>query len=171
MKKTATLSPCGTYRYRLTRGEGNLMPVVMLNPSTADSDMDDPTIRRLLGFAARGIPLDGISGKMAGPYDGIDVVNLYALRSPNPKALLGVDDPYGPDNARHHAEFARAYGGMIIVAWGANARPAAVARFEQATGPFTEGLILSCFGTTKDGHPKHPLYLPGNSWLCPFFGY
>src|SRR5437868_12651695 len=71
---SAVISPCGKFRYRLTRqwGEGAALPFVMLNPSTADAEQDDPTIRKCVGFAKR----------MG--YDGIEVVNLYAYRATKP---------------------------------------------------------------------------------------
>src|SRR5689334_20041621 len=72
--KSAVLSPCGLYRYRLTRrwGDGPALLFVMLNPSTADATEDDPTIRRCTGFAKReGMP-------------AIEVVNLFAWRATDP---------------------------------------------------------------------------------------
>ncbi len=84
--KEAVISDCGRYRYRLTRrwGDGPLLSFIMLNPSTADAEVDDPTIRRCMGFARR----DG--------YGGIVVGNLYAFRTTKPKALFAADNPLGP---------------------------------------------------------------------------
>jgi hypothetical protein len=65
------------------------MAWVMLNPSTADAEVDDPTIRRCMSFAKR----EG--------YDGIEVLNLYGLRATKPKHLLDHPDPEGPQNLRH----------------------------------------------------------------------
>lgn len=169
--KTAILSECGTYRYRLTRGRGKLLPVVMLNPSTADASVDDATIRRLLGFAGRGLHIEAREGVFRREvYQGIDVVNLYAYRSTDPKALAGVADAYGPDNRDTHWRFCRDYGPEIVVAWGAHATPQAESRFfdvyDRHVGPRSLPL---CFGTNKNGSPKHPLYLPNNAQLCPYF--
>jgi hypothetical protein len=78
VKSGAELSACRTYRYRLWRQwDADLAPVVwvMLNPSTADESADDPTIRKCIGFAQRW------------GYGGIEVVNLYAYRSPDPRQL------------------------------------------------------------------------------------
>ncbi len=88
----AVLSADGVYRYRLWRTWDASKPTLaflMLNPSTADATEDDPTIRRCLGFA-----------KEWG-YGSLVVVNLFALRSPNPDALRENDDPVGPENGEH----------------------------------------------------------------------
>src|SRR5688500_18287560 len=110
MIKKATLSACGRYRYHLERRWAtHVLPIVMLNPSTADAEIDDPTIRRCMGFAKR----DG--------YGGIAVCNLYALRSPSPDDLWRADDPYGPDNGealRRLALYASVNTLPILCAWG-----------------------------------------------------
>ena len=85
----AVLSPCGVYRYLLTRRLGRGAKVatfIMLNPSRADAEKDDATIRKCMGFASR--------------WDcaRLQVVNLFALRAADPAALRGVDDPVGPEN-------------------------------------------------------------------------
>src|SRR5262245_19133112 len=90
--KEALISPCGLYRYWLTRTWDNSLRRVcwvMLNPSTADAEQDDPTIRRCVGFAR------------SWGAGGIIVVNLFAFRASDPKALLRAADPVGPDNDGH----------------------------------------------------------------------
>lgn len=151
---TAVLSPCGKYRYLLTREwDPNLPPLVvcMLNPSTADAVVNDPTIRRLIAFARR-------EGR-----GGLQVVNLYALRSPDPIALYGHPDPVGPGNDRHIAEAVRG-AGDVLVAWGANPGPQA-ARVAHVLGMIGRPV---CLGTTKDGHPRHPLYVRGAEPIVAF---
>ncbi len=144
------------------------MPVVMLNPSTADAHEDDPTIRRLMGFAGRGFTTE--HGTVIAPFDGIDVVNLYAFRSTDPNRLRTAGDPYGPDNRDTHHRFCEQYGTDIIVAWGANATPGAVQRFMGVLRHHIgEDNLVSCLGQNKDGSPKHPLYLSYNCGLHPFF--
>jgi hypothetical protein len=83
----ALLSECGQYRYRLWRLWDALAPVmvwVLLNPSTADADTDDPTVRKCVGFAR------------AHRYGGVVLVNLFAWRATDPKQLRIVNDPVGP---------------------------------------------------------------------------
>ena len=85
----AVLSPCGAYRYLLTRRFGpgkKLATFVMLNPSTADAERDDATIRKCVGFAR--------SWGCA----GLQVVNLFAFRATDPTDLRMADDPVGPEN-------------------------------------------------------------------------
>lgn len=159
-RKDADVSACGTYRYTLERqwGMGPPLCFIMLNPSTADASLDDPTIRRCMGFARR----EGAGG--------IWVANLYALRSTSP-ALLGVHpDPVGPENDRaigdvllmgalgHHP---------VIAAWGAwQTRDGRADHIVERAADF--GADLRCLGTTKDGHPRHPLYVRADQPLVPF---
>lgn len=148
----AILSGCGKYRYRLERAWGTAPPqtFVMLNPSTADANIDDPTIRRCITFAKR-------EGR-----GGINVVNLFALRATNPAELRLAAEPIGPDNDCHIADAARwaARDGVpIICAWGAYAAPARVAAVLDIIE--RRGAECVCLGRTQDGHPKHPLYVKG----------
>lgn len=158
---SAVISRCGEYRYTLDRPRGILVSPAtratavfcMLNPSTADDENDDPTIRRCRGFMERW----GSAGLL--------VVNLYALRSTDPRALWEHADPVGPEND-HWLHRAAGEGGEVVCAWGANAKPdrvrIAVALFRAA------GARLLCLGTTKDGHPRHPLYVRGGQPLVPW---
>lgn len=107
----ALLSPCGRYRYRLTRqwrAAGQTALWVMLNPSTADAVEDDNTIRAITRIT------------QAWGYRGFMVGNIYALRSRDPAALWRADDPAGPENARHLNNMA-ASAHRIVAAWGAHA--------------------------------------------------
>ena len=92
MKKHAIISQDDKYRYQLSRiweEEKPKVLFIMLNPSTADADVDDPTIRRVVNFA-----------KSWG-YGGVFVGNLYAFRSTDPKGLRYIDNPVGEDNIGH----------------------------------------------------------------------
>jgi hypothetical protein len=163
VRKTAVLSDGGVYRYRLTRhwGDSPLMPFVMLNPSTADANVDDPTIRRCMGFARR---------ENAG---GIAVVNLYGLRATDPAELRKTKDPFGPDNRANISMLgmeAAAAGLPVVCAWGTGGwvKSADVATIHLLKGT---GAKLVCLGTTKAGHPKHPLYIKADQPLIPFEGH
>lgn len=156
MHRDAIISPCGRYRYRLTRGAGRLLAFVMLNPSTADADQDDPTIRRCLAFAKR----EG--------YDGIDVANVYAWRATDPRALLSAANPFG-DNDTHLLDLSLRHK-VIVCAWGSNAIQAHVDHARRILtgkrGSHTARLF--CLGTTKNGSPRHPLYVRGDAPLLPW---
>jgi hypothetical protein len=158
--REAVISECGRYRYWLGRwfGPGIVgLPILMLNPSTADADFDDPTIRRCEGFARR----EG--------YGGICVVNLYAYRATDPAELWSVEDPVGPDNDRQIEmtfQSAHALRLPMICAWGTNAKPARVAAVGFIARRFNVRIL--CLGTTKDGHPRHPLYLRADTPLVPW---
>lgn len=150
----ATLSEDFLYRYRLWRtwGDGERMAWIMLNPSTADASVDDPTIRRCMGFARR----EG--------YDGIEVINLYALRCTKPRHLLDHPDPEGRDNARYWDGVLTDCGvGMVVAAWGAHTdRRLAPSR---ALGQYYPGGWYCLGTTTRSGEPRHPLYVKADQEL------
>lgn len=119
---------------------------VMLNPSTADHQVDDPTIWACVTFA-RALGCTGMA-----------VVNLYAFRATKPADLWRADDPVGPDNDRVLAEFltlSARHGGPLIAAWGAHARPDRVAAVMAMPGADR----FRALGVTKAGQPRHPLYV------------
>lgn len=153
----AWLSDDLTYRYRLGRRwseDGPLDVWVMLNPSTADAEQDDPTIRRCKGFSA----LWGAGG--------IVVVNLFALRSTDPAALARHPDPIGPandDNIAQVAARAQEDGGRVIAAWGAH--PMAGPRARIVHRVISEHATVFCLGGTKAGAPRHPLYVRSSTAL------
>lgn len=145
----AVISDCGQYRYVLRRiwnSDAAYLVFVMLNPSTADADVDDATIRKCVGFARR-----------LG-YGGIVVVNLFALRSRDPKALGTALDPVGPDNDKWIKLECSIAEHPIIVAWGANGRdyPDRVRQVLDLIKP----RAVNALRTSDDGTPWHPLMLP-----------
>jgi hypothetical protein len=141
MQKQAIISQDNKYRYQLSRiwdeGKPKIL-FIMLNPSTADANMDDPTIRRVVNFS-----------KSWG-YGGCFVGNLYAFRSTDPKELQYTDEPTGKDNIGH----IRSLIGLtekVVYAWGNNQKEPVWLR-EIVDLPY-------CIDISKKGIPKHPLYL------------
>ncbi|MDA1092456.1 MAG: DUF1643 domain-containing protein [Acidobacteria bacterium] len=139
------------YRYLLGRVWDKRRPLmvwIMLNPSTADHEVDDRTIQACMEFSR----LNGCGG--------ITVVNLFAFRSPHPKVLFATEEnPFGPENdtylKRALGEAAR-HRHVVVAGWGTKGgyrgREAEVQKLATASG-----VALMCFGRTVGGHPKHPL--------------
>lgn len=151
----ATFSPCGLYRYRLSRsleGGVGVCLFVMLNPSTATADVPDPTITRCTDFARRW------------GYARLDVANLFAWRLTDSKKLKLVAEPVGPDNDRHIQELAVG-AHRIVVAWGNNGtlhgRGSHVLKLLRSAS----SCVPLCFRVTKTNQPEHPLYQRGDSVL------
>jgi hypothetical protein len=153
MMKSAEISDFEVYRYSLTRywGPSAMLPFVMLNPSTADADIDDPTIRRCMSFARR----EG--------FGGVKVVNLFAFRATKPADMKSAADPFGPLTEQALttvANHSRTHTTPIVCAWGANGTDAAAAR---ALACLIRGPVrLVCLGKTASGAPRHPLYVRGD---------
>jgi hypothetical protein len=137
------------YRYELRRvwdGRLPLLVVCMLNPSTADADRDDPTIRTLIHFA-----------KLWG-YGGILVVNLCAWRASLPAELATCDNPVGPENWRYIERAiatADENGGRLLVAWGNGDFEGRAETF--CLRALNASVTLICLGTTEGWRPKHPM--------------
>lgn len=151
----ATFSECGLYRYDLWRQWDDVRPrltFIMLNPSTADAEQDDPTIRRCMSFASRE------------KFGSVRILNVFALRSTNPKGLLTVVDPCGPRNAEFIASAVHA--AKVVVAWG-NLFVGGK-KLRHGYQSVLEALAdkeLFCLGRTRGGHPRHPLYVSGSEPL------
>lgn len=160
--RSATISPCGTYRYRLDRGLGDrLVAFLMVNPSTADAELDDATIRKVRGFARR-----------IG-YERFAVGNLFAYRATDIGALRDCPEPVGPENDLHLAALIDE-AELVIVAWGPKAKLPARLRSRWNVVPEMARAArktLHCLGVAADGHPLHPLMLPYSSslidWRAP----
>ena len=157
---SAIISDDGLYRYELRRwwGPSRFAMFIGLNPSTADAKTNDPTIIRCCGFARRW------------GFDGIIMVNMYALRSTDPRKLRDSLDPMGKLNDMHlvtNAEKA----GCIIACWGTPGGPTGARSMDPGSASVVEvleGYSLQCLGRNKDGSPKHPLYLRNDTKLEPF---
>lgn len=153
VRKTAVISECGLYRYRLDRtwSKDPQMGFIMLNPSIADGDQDDPTVRRCISFAHR---------ENCG---GIVVVNLFPYRATKPAALWATSTETARGGPRSEIELAGALScaSIIVAAWGADTRDAERSIVERY------GSRLVCLGKTKSGQPRHPLYVRGNAPIIP----
>ncbi len=154
----AAWSPCKAYRYALWRWwgppAGPYMAVIGLNPSTADENKDDPTLRRCIHFARR----EGCAALV--------MVNLFAFRATQPRVMKEADEPIGPDNDRILREVC---GGaaIVVAAWGDDGA-------HESRSTDVEYLLVQagikprCFGWTKSGQPRHPLYQANDAPLVTF---
>jgi hypothetical protein len=147
--------PDNRYRYSLDRffpaEHAESVCFVMLNPSTADATTNDPTIRRCIGFAR------------SWGFSKLQVVNLFAFRATDPRALRTARDPVGPENGFWIRQaIRRAH--TTVCAWGAwpHLTPAHTTPVLDAPG------VLWCLGRTKGGAPRHPLYVAADTTLVPW---
>lgn len=149
---TATFSNDRRYRFRLSRvwdPSGGRVLFIMLNPSTADALVLDPTVRRCARFAK------------AWGAGALEVTNCFALRSTDPAGLRQVDDPVGDGNDEAIVTAALA-ADEVVVAWGVRARY--LGREQQVAALLEKaGVGVACLRRTRRGHPGHPLYLPSDS--------
>lgn len=152
----AIFSSCKKYRYVLTRewtdGEGAVV-FIMLNPSKATATENDPSVRRCIGYA-----------RLWG-FKKLVVVNLFALRSTDPKELYRAASPIG-GVANDDAIIRQCgYATKVVCAWGCHGdlkkRGIEVLRLLN-----NAGIKLETLAETKAGIPKHPLYLKGD--LVPY---
>jgi hypothetical protein len=145
------------YRYSLRRiwGSGdNLLTAIMLNPSIADKTRLDPTVTRVVKRA------------LHAQYDGVTILNLFALVSTYPKMLYGAADPVGPRNdEKIVATLKRS--SQVLVAWG----PDGKFRGREQTVLdlcYASGADVRCLGLTAEEFPRHPLHV---AYEVPFGRY
>lgn len=156
----AEFSECGRYRYDLCRMLGDSSKIerriafIGLNPSTADATTDDPTVRRCWRFA-----------KQWG-FHTFHMLNLFGFRATDPADMKSEPEPIGAGNDEA-IESICSISGVIVCAWGVHGqhmgRDLQVIR---ALRPYAKR--VRCLGTTKDGFPRHPLYLRNDAALVAF---
>jgi hypothetical protein len=144
------VSPCGLYRYTCYRiwknhADPRLVMFLMLNPSQADADQLDPTLKRCVAFA------------QAWGFDGMCVCNLFAFRATLPADMKAAADPIGDDcdywtlRCAEHCE-------MVVAGFGNDGshlnRARAVRLLFESIGKQLHYLKLN-----DDGSASHPLYL------------
>ncbi len=158
---SAVISDDGVYRYLLTREitqpfePAGTVTFIMLNPSTADAEKDDPTIRRCKGFAARW------------GHSKLLVANLFAFRATKPGDLPSFfSEAEGPEN-QTYLRHAIIVATKVVAAWGAH-QPCRLQYTDvfRMCGEFNKPLV--CLGTNKDGSPKHPLYVRADAEVVPW---
>jgi hypothetical protein len=152
MRRSATISECQRYRYVLEREWQSKLPGVLfvaLNPSTADAQLDDPTVRRCVGFA-----------KSWG-FGRIVIANLFALRSSHPSVLSIDADPIGPKNDWWLTELSARFD-LTVAAWGVHG-----AFRRRAAEVLPKLTNVHHLGLTNAGYPRHPLYLPKTARPIP----
>ncbi len=153
----AVFDASGMYRYSLWRAWYADHPragFIMLNPSTADEQRNDPTIRRCIEFAR------------TWQFGSVEVVNLFAYRATDMKELLKVDDPVGKENDLF-IEKAIERCATVVVGWGT--KGPLLGRYRQVLQLLADTMKdVYCLGVTKDGHPRHPLYVRGDTRLARF---
>lgn len=143
MKNGAIISDCQKYRFQLWRIWDESKPFVMfvmMNPSTADANEDDPTIRRCIGFA-----------KSWG-YGGIYVGNISPFRATDPKTLIKSKELFPIGHLSNIWEMIEKCK-LHVLAHGK-------IPFKH---PDIKFMGWKCLGQNKDGSPKHPLYLKSNT--------
>ena len=154
---TATFSNCRKYRYTLSRTWDPHLPTacwILLNPSTADEQKLDPTLRRCVGFSR------------AWGYGTMQVANIFALRSPYPQIVYTAEDPVGPKNDANIRRLLQK-AGKVIVGWGVHG--ALNRRDERIIRLLSKCNVEPwCLGLTKQGQPRHPLYVGGATKLVRF---
>lgn len=159
IESAAHFSPDGKYRYYLARVWDTAKPQFLyigLNPSTADATENDPTIRRLIQFTK---DLEG---------GGFFIVNLFAYRTPSPAIMKSetsypVSEPNNPEANNQIIKMLWQICQNTVFCWGTNG--SYLNRDREVIKMFPEAL---CFGKTKEGHPKHPLYLSKTTRLSPW---
>jgi hypothetical protein len=164
--RAAFISDDALYRYALGRWwmgtHGRSVLGILLNPSTADAETDDPTSTRFINFV-----------QSWNFYNSLTMANLFAFRATDPDKL-GMLDATGSVGGENDLWLSYLIShDRIVCAWGAGSSrwsPVMKSRFA-VRAAMVEAMIRQagkmpmCWGWTKGGHPKHPLYLKSDTPL------
>jgi hypothetical protein len=162
-EREASISDCGKYRWSLTHNWDISMQKpwcgwIMLNPSTADSTIDDPTIRRCVAFS------------QAWNFGGMRVVNLFSYRATKPEDMRVAADPIGEHGDKSIRALLYGVCPLVICAWGTGGGH--LDRDLKVLDILREdvGIKVGCLKLTKAGHPQHPLYVKGDARPLEYSG-
>lgn len=154
-------SPDRVYRYTLLHSWRGLLDAedriacwIALNPSTADENQLDPTLRRIRGYSMRW------------GYNGFMMLNAFAFRATDPREMEAAADPVGPDNDKWLlSETAKA--DRVFCCWGTHAK---LGGRQTHLLELLKDRPLHYLRLTSGGFPSHPLYLPSDlepvRWLA-----
>lgn len=156
----------GQFRTHLVRRWGDLIErasdkyalFIGMNPSTADWNSNDPTVAREVKYTRERL---GLSRYVK--------MNVMDFRSTDPKALLSMrrDERCSPMNHSEILEYA-SKAEIVIAAWGTLPRVLRPHADAVEGMLWKAGIKLHCVGFTKDGSPRHPLYVRGDAPLLPY---
>lgn len=160
IRKYALFSSCKKYRFILSRVWDDQKPMVMfigLNPSVADAENDDPTVRRMIGFA------------QDWGFGGFYIVNCFPFIATCPKKLnkwYYADDYYSAMYQNHdHISETRNKCSRVVFCWGGNEMVVNQKIDQVLKNTFPDAMV---FKLNADGSPKHPLYVPKITQLIPY---
>lgn len=163
---SAIISECGRYRYRLDRDvqqEGLVFAFFGVNPSTADASINDPTVRKWIGFSER----NGVKRFIVG--------NVFSYRATDVNDLRSMVSS-GAQGDEHHQYLAEiiAEADVLVPCWGRLAKmPKELRSYPSALLDLMNrsGKPVLHFGITGCGQPMHPLMLayatPMTPWSKP----
>lgn len=154
IRSSAVFSTCQQYRYELHREwDTGDKPVLffMMNPSTATEHVDDPTVKKCRGYAERW------------GYNHLIVVNMMAYRATNPKVLLTIADPIGPDNHTHIKRLIHTLQPLVICAWGTGTHKKLLHAEKVAMQLLVDAKCApKALRVSALNKPWHPLYIPND---------
>jgi hypothetical protein len=146
------------HRYLLWRkwSENPGIAFLLLNPSIADENILDPTLKRCKQFAN-----DNGFGSMI-------IMNVFSIVSTDPKGLrdLNLKSHYISSNLQHINYITSHI--PIILGFGTNADKYHPGFLKNTIYPILKDKKVYSLKVTKNGLPSHPLYLPANSKMMTF---
>lgn len=165
MMGNAILSPCGRYRPILTRFWAGLLVEpdayalwIGMNPSTADANFNDPTVTREVIYTQRRLGL--------GSYVKC---NISDYRATDPKVFRTLPRDERRSSVNLPTIVTQAAGAKVVIfAFGAVDKCLRDLADETVAAVRELGRETFCVGYTKDGFPRHPLYMPGDPPLLPY---
>ncbi|WP_419882889.1 DUF1643 domain-containing protein [Peribacillus sp. B-H-3] len=160
-KNGAVFDETRTYRFSLTRvwePDKEKVVFICLNPSTADENIDDPTLIRCIDFAKRW---------SNGKYGWLEIVNLFGYRTKDFNNLKNAIDPIGSDNDNFILNAVKD-ADLVVAAWGENG--AYQKRAEEVLKLLSNNNIpIYCLDILNGGQPKHPLYVKATNEPSLYF--